>query len=41
MRSAEYKGVVLEEDSARLLMDPDKQFGFGEIRKEWSISREI
>ncbi|MNC32139.1 Purine catabolism protein PucB [compost metagenome] len=40
LRSAEYKGVVLEPDSVRFFMDDCTQFDFGQIRKEWSARGE-
>ncbi|WP_438494935.1 NTP transferase domain-containing protein [Paenibacillus sp. IHBB 3054] len=37
LRSPDYKGVVLETDSAHCFMDADTEMDFGEIRKEWSL----
>lgn len=40
LRSPDYKGMVLEADSAHCFMDADTQADFGEIRREWSLRGE-
>jgi molybdenum cofactor cytidylyltransferase len=37
LRSPDYKGMMLETDSAHCFMDADTEMDFGEIRKEWSL----